>query len=128
MGDFAPNELDHQAAVGIPRRWQFALSKLLAGIIPIGFLFAWLGALELTTSLHLVLCGVLAAGYLFIECFGNHAALARVAWPWRISYFLARAAFFEAVCFAICLISFEWQPPKLPPRPPPTWNPLDDFG
>ena len=109
-------------------RWQFALSSLLAAMIPVAFLFAWLKALEHTTGLHLVLCSVLATGYLFIECFGGPAAVARIGRTWRISYFIARAAFFEAVCFAICFISFEWQPSKMPPPPPPTWNPIEKLN
>jgi hypothetical protein len=103
-----------------PGRWQFSLGHLLLGMMPVAALFAWLGALKSTTPLHLVLCGVLSAGYIAIECFGKHAALANVRWPWRTSYWIARAAFFQSACFFLCVMSFDWQmPPEPTGRPTP---------
>jgi hypothetical protein len=107
------------------RTWQFSLSHLLLAMLPLGLLFAWLGALESTTPLHLLVAGIVTVGCLAVECLGDHAALAGVAWPFRASYFVARMAVFHALCFFACLISFRWQPAPNFPKPS---APNDPFG
>lgn len=98
---------------------------LFLATIPIGLLFAWLGALESTTGLHLLVAAIATACYLGIECLGDHAALMGVSLFWRASYFVARLALYQSACFFVCLFSFSWQPaPNFPPDTP-TDNPFD---
>jgi hypothetical protein len=120
MADVAPDDVPTDGAPTPARPWQFSLNHLFLAMIPVGLLFTWLGALESTTWLNLTLAAVVTGGYLAVECFGDHAGLVGVSRFWRASYFVARAAFFQAICFFVCVLSFLWlPPPNLPPEPPP---------